>query len=151
MLIEVTSVVVELCKMLRYYAQHPSRADSLRWVSRFPANLAIVRFNRTIWVGVRNNLRRRNAAVGGPIKQLYFTWNELGNALAQCEKTAMKATSPTPELSTVERCAYHACACNVFKTSHEMKGCRGCWTVVYCNETCQRRRASLSSPMMSRY
>lgn len=130
--------------MLWYYAQHSSRVDSSRWLSRFPASPAVIRFSRIVWSRVHNTFCKQNLAFDQTFKPLYRAWSQLGRALTAAEKNISSAGSTSPDASSspTERCASEECACSVFRTSHAMKVCRGCWGVSYCNAICQKRYVS---------
>lgn len=68
-------------------------------------------------------------------------WQEHGRSLGLSESGAPEATPEGPDLSEANACGNALCLCHVQKPPHQMRVCKGCWSVMYCNAKCQARSA----------
>lgn len=66
-------------------------------------------------------------------------WKLLGGALQQGEDALRSPDTQQGVLEPAKRCAWDECLCSAYKPTHELRLCKGCWAVAYCNSRCQTR------------
>lgn len=128
----------ELCRILRYFERHPSNVESPHWVEREPAPPSMRRFSYRQWKIAEDELHSRTANPHMFVKMIFGTWSRLGRELERCQPPTYNRPEPR-DFELLRRCSYSGCACSVFRVTHGMSMCKGCYLAAYCNWNCQQK------------